>query len=197
MKEIDYPEGATPLNPDEINGLLLTHITEKSELDRWEQENIIEALAWLEKQKTKDILNELFMKQLHKRMFGNVWEWAGSLRKAEKNLGVHWYLIPTELQKLCDNVEYWIENKTFSEDEIAVRFHHLLVSIHLFPNGNGRHARIMADTLLELYLQKSRFTWGSNANLTEPGEVRDRYIQSLREADNHKGYKHLLDFARS
>ena len=123
MMEFHYPEGATPLDPNEIKGLLLTHITTRSELDRWEQDNINEALAWLEQRKPKDILNESFMKQLHKRMFGNVWKWAGDFRRTEKNLGVPWYQISIELKKLCDDVEYWIENKTFSEDEIAARFH--------------------------------------------------------------------------
>ena len=108
--EFNYPEGATPLAPNEIDGLLLTHITTISELDRWEQDNINEALAWLEQRKPKDILTESFMKQLHKRMFGNVWKWAGDFRRTEKNLGVPWHQISVELKKLCDDVQYWIEN---------------------------------------------------------------------------------------
>ena len=193
--KFDYPEGATPLDPNEIDGLLLTHITTRSELDRWEQDNINEALAWLEQRKSKDILNESFMKQLHKRMFKNVWKWAGNLRKTEKNLGVPWYQISIELKKLCDDVEYWINNKTFSEDEIAARFHHRLVSIHLFPNGNGRHARLIADILLENFLGKPQFTWGS-VNLTNAGVDREGCRESQIAAD--KGdYKLLMDFVRS
>lgn len=193
--EFDYPQGATPLDPNEIEGLLLTHITTRSQLDRWEQDNINEALGWLERRKHKDILNERFMKQLHKRMFGNVWKWAGSLRKSEKNLGVPWYQISIEIRKLCDDVEYWIENKTFSDDEIAARFHHRLVFIHLFANGNGRHARLMADILLENVLGRSPFTWGSG-NLAAAGLDRKKYIESLVAADRGD-YELLLNFVRS
>ena len=193
--EFNYPEGATPLDPNEIDGLLLTHITTRSELDRWEQDNINEALAWLERRKPKDILNESFMKQLHKRMFGNVWKWAGDFRRTEKNLGVPWHQISVELKKLCDDVQYWIENKTFSEDEIAARFHHRLVFIHLFPNGNGRHARLIADILLENVLAKPPFTWGSG-NLAAEGLDREKYIESLVTADR-EDYGLLMDFVRS
>ena len=138
MIQFEYPDGATPINADETEGLLLTHITTRAELDRWEQDNINEALAWVEERKPKDILNEPFMKLLHKKMFCNVWKWAGKFRRSKKTIGVPWYNISVDLKQLCDDVKYWIENKTFSEDETAARFHHRLVSIHLFPNGNHR-----------------------------------------------------------
>jgi len=197
MKTMDfnYPEGATPLDPNEIEGLLLTHITTRSELDRWEQDNINEALAWLEQQKPKDILNESFMKQLHKRMFGNVWKWAGKFRRSDKNIGVPWHQVPIRLKQLCDDVEYWTDNKTYPEDEIAARFHHRLVSIHLFPNGNGRHARLMADILLENVLGQSSFTWGTK-DLAVEGTDRQKYIESLVAADR-EDYKLLMEFVRS
>ena len=195
MIELDYPEGATPINADEIEGLLLTHITTRAELDRWEQDNINEALTWIEERKPKDVLNESFMKLLHSKMFCNVWKWAGTFRQSEKSIGVSWYRISIELRKLCDDINYWIENKTFSEDEIAARFHHRLVSIHLFPNGNGRHARLIADVLLENILRRPPFTWG-NANLVKSSDDRKRYIESLIAADGGE-YKHLLEFVRS
>lgn len=195
MIELDYPEGATPINADEIEGLLLTHITTRAELDRWEQDNINEALTWIEERKPKDVLNESFMKLLHSKMFCNVWKWAGTFRQSEKSISVSWYGISIELRKLCDDIKYWIENKTFSEDEIAARFHHRLVSIHLFPNGNGRHARLIADVLLENILNRPPFTWG-NANLVKSSDDRKRYIESLIAADGGE-YKHLLEFVRS
>ena len=185
MIKFEYPEGATPIDTNEIEGLLLTHITTRAELDRWEQDNINEALAWLEKNKPKDILNESFMKLLHKKMFCNVWKWAGKFRQSEKTIGIKWYMIPVELKKLCDDVLYWIENNTFIEDEIAARFHHRLVAIHLFPNGNGRHARLITDILLENVLNKPSFTWG-NANLAKSGDDRKRYIESLIAADRRR-----------
>ena len=151
MVDFDYPQGATPLDRNEIEGLIPTHITTRGELDRWEQDNINEALAWVDSHKPKDILNEAFMKRLHKRMYGNVWKWAGTFRQSDKNIGVSWRMIPNDLKHLCDDVRYWIENQTFNDDEITARFHHRLVKIHLFPNGNGRHARLMADLLLEIF----------------------------------------------
>ena len=195
MIEFQYPEGATPIDANEIEGLLLTHITTRAELDRWEQDNINEALVWVEEHKPADILNESFMKLLHNKMFCNVWKWAGKFRQTEKNIGVPWYKISVEVKKLCEDVEYWIENKTFLEDEIAARFHHRLVSIHLFPNGNGRHARLVADILLENVLNKPSFTWG-NANLVKSSDDRKRYIESLIAADRGE-YKKLLEFVRS
>ncbi|MHC4882124.1 MAG: mobile mystery protein B [Planctomycetota bacterium] len=195
MVEYEYPQGATPLDKNETEGLIPTHITTRAELDRWEQDNINEALAWLDSRGPKDILNESFMKQLHKRMFGQVWKWAGSFRQSDKNIGVSWYMISSELKNLCDDVRYWITNKTFASDEIAARFHHRLVKIHLFPNGNGRHARLMADILLVRFLNRPLFTWGS-ASLAKTGDDRKRYIESLVAADRGD-YELLLNFVRS
>jgi len=195
MIEFNYPQGASPLDPNEIEGLIPTHITTRAEVNRWEQDNINEALAWIEDRRPEDILNEPFMKLLHKKMFSNVWRWAGKLRQSEKNIGVPRHRISIEVKQLCGDVTYWIENKTFAADEIATRFHHRLVSIHLFPNGNGRHARLMADMLLENVLRKPRFTWG-NADLIYSGDDRKRYIEALIAADRGE-YKQLLEFVRS
>ncbi|HIJ69797.1 MAG TPA: mobile mystery protein B [Planctomycetes bacterium] len=189
-----YPEGATPLDPNEIEGLIPTHITTRAELDRWEQDNINEALAWIEERKPKNILNESFIKSLHRRMFCNVWKWAGKFRQSDKSVGVPWHQIHTDLKLLCDDAKYWIDNKTFSEDEIAARFHHRLVAIHLFPNGNGRHARLMADILLEYVFKKRPFTWGK-ADLIKSGDDRNKYIESLIAADEND-YGLLLQFVR-
>ncbi|HLB72414.1 MAG TPA: mobile mystery protein B [Sedimentisphaerales bacterium] len=195
MTEPNYPEDATPLDPNDIEGLIPTHITTRSELDRWEQDNINEALTWIEGRKPKDVLSESFMKLLHRKMFCNVWKWAGQFRRTEKNIGAPWYRIPIDLKQLCNDVGYWMENRTFSEDEIGTRFHHRLVSIHPFPNGNGRHARLIADILLENVLGKPTFTWG-NANLIYAGDDRKRYIEALIAADRGE-YKDLLKFVRS
>jgi Fic-DOC domain mobile mystery protein B len=195
MIDLRYPNGATPLDPDEAEGLLLSHITTREELDRWEQDNISEATAWLEKRKKKDILTQEFMKALHRRMFGNVWRWAGKFRQSDKNIGSPWWRIPEDLKNLCSDVRMWIESKTFPPDEIAVRFHHRLVQIHPFPNGNGRHARLMADLLTEEVLGKRRFSWGA-ADLTRRGNSRERYIEALKAADE-LDYGPLLAFARS
>lgn len=195
MINLEYPEGATPIDPDEAGGLLLTHITTREELDRWEQDNISEALAWLDKTKPKDIFKETFIRKLHKRMFGNVWKWAGTFRQSDKNIGGRWYQISTDLKKLCNDAVLWVDTRNEPTDEIAVRFHHRLVSIHPFPNGNGRHARLMADLLLENILDRPRFTWGRE-NLSNASDTRQQYISALRAADEHN-YQPLLEFARS
>jgi len=192
---IDYPEGATPLDPDETKGLLLTHITTRGELDRWEQENIRQAYQWADNLKKTDFFNKDFICRLHKKMFGNVWKWAGEFRKSNKNIGVYWQEIAVELKQLCDDAKTWIEFETFPPDEFAVHFHHRLVRIHPFPNGNGRHARLMADMILEKIFKRPLFTWGS-ASLVKHTEIRKRYIEALKAADNHD-YFLLMEFVRS
>lgn len=193
--ELDIPQGATPLDPNEIEGLIPSHIQTRAQLDRWEQENINEAMLWAGQKKRKQIFSESFIRRLHKKMFGRVWKWAGQFRQRDKNIGISWYLISTQIKLLCEDTEYWIANKTFSADEIAARFHHRLVSIHPFPNGNGRHARFMTDLLMENILHGPALTWGGG-NLIQSGEDRKRYIESLQSAD-HGNYDPLIRFIRS
>jgi Fic-DOC domain mobile mystery protein B len=196
MMDFDYPEGATPLSRDEADGLLLTHITTRDELNLWEQKNITEAIEWLDHTKPKDVLNEAFARKLHEKMFGGVWNWAGTFRQREVTIGRPWERIPEELKQLFDDVRGWMEHRSYSDDEIGVRFHHRLTLIHPFPNGNGRHARLMADLLAENVLGRPRFTWGG-VDLTMKSNSRSRYIQALHTADNEFNYGPLLEFARS
>lgn len=191
----DYPEGATPIDEDEKEGLLILHISTREELNEWEQRNITDAYSWLDRTRRKDILSEDFIRKLHIEMFGKVWSWAGTYRRTDKNIGVDWSQISVRFRELLDDVRFWIDNETYSPDEIATRFHHRLVFIHLFPNGNGRHARVMTDVLLEKVLGEEPFSWGSG-NLLEESDVRATYIQALRLADRHD-YEPLLQFVRS
>jgi Fic-DOC domain mobile mystery protein B len=191
----EYPEGATPLDLDEAQGLLLPHISTRGELDRWEQENISEAEDSVFRRRQKDVLTEKYARALHKKMFGNVWRWAGSLRRSQKNIGIEWVQIPVALRQLFDEVDGWLGYEVYSPDEIAARFHHRLVAIHAFPNGNGRHARLMTDVLLMHLLGQERFSWGQE-NLTNAGDCRRHYIAALQAADQHN-YDPLLAFVRS
>ena len=193
VMHIDYPPGATPLDADELASLIPGHITTQGELNEWEQANIVQGDQWARKQR-KEILNEGFLRQLHKQMFGETWKWAGEFRKSDKNIGIDWPKISVELRKLLDDVHYQIEHASYPPDEIAVRFHHRLVAIHPFPNGNGRHARLMAD-LLAKRLGQSGFTWGSHS-LVDAGTTRQAYIAALQAADA-RDYASLLAFARS
>lgn len=187
---MDYPEGATPLDPDELEGLKFKHIQTRAELDQMELVNIQAGLIWLDKQKTPDILSSAFCRTLHKRLFGDVWQWAGDFRQTEKNIGVDPLQIQVELQNLLDDVRTWVEFNTYSAKEAALRFHHRLVYIHLFANGNGRHARIMADALLKHVYSSPGLNW-LRQDLLHANEQRRKYIEALRYADAHN-YAPLL-----
>lgn len=184
---------STLLSPEEREGLIPSYITLRGELNEAEQANILEADAWAFSRK-RNVLDQRFLNTLHQRMYGNVWRWAGAYRKSQKNIGVEYYKIPTELRALLDDCRYWLEHDTYPPDEIAARFHHRLVSIHCYPNGNGRHARLAADLLLTS-LERERFSWGS-ATLIDAGATRAAYVAALRAADNHD-YGPLFAFVRS
>lgn len=187
------PEDATPLMLEERADLIPAHIAYRAELNAAEQENIARGQDWALARK-RDLLSETFIQHLHRRMFGDVWRWAGKFRTTERNLGIPHFEIPMAVRELLQDAKTWVEHKTYPADEIAVRFHHRLVTIHPFPNGNGRHSRLMAD-LLVISLGGERFSWG-RTNLQQAGEVRQQYIAALRAADNHD-YGPLLRFARS
>ena len=249
MNDFQYPTGATPLDPEEIEGLKIGHITTRQELNRFEQENINEAIEWLGIRRKGNILTEKFIKTLHhccpnynhvipakagiqtetqnwtpafagvtksmsriiifvdmldliwthmtlhQKMFGKVWRWAGTFRRSGKNIGVDWVQIPVHLHTLLQDVRYWVEHKTYPSDEIALRFHHKLVWIHLFPNGNGRHGRLMTDILLKDIFKQEPFTWNIK-NIDVGDNVRSFYLKALRAADQGD-YTMLLEFVRS
>lgn len=193
MPDLDYPEGATPLDPDEMQGLKFKHVTTRRQLDHLEQANIQNGLRWLSKRKNTDLLNEAFVRELHKKLFGEVWVWAGTFRTTEKNIGVDPRQLAVQLRMLLDDVAFWIDKQTYGYLEIAARFHHRLVSIHLFPNGNGRHARIIADAVLTKILKEKPIDWSGGFDLQARNERRRIYIDALREADK-SNYDPILEF---
>jgi Fic-DOC domain mobile mystery protein B len=195
--DLIYDDGQTPLSEEEKEGLLIKSITTHGELNEQEQLNIEEAIKWIINTKFKKdkILTEKFIKSLHKKMFGNVWSWAGKFRTSEKNIGVQWIRIGTDLRMLLDDTHYWIDNGTYPPEEIAIRFKHKLVTIHCFPNGNGRHSRIMADLIIESIFGRKIFSW-NQSNMVKADETRKEYIRSIKEGD--KGdINPLIKFARS
>jgi Fic-DOC domain mobile mystery protein B len=195
--KITYVEGQTPLSEEELEGLKIQSITTREELDEFEQLNIEKAIQWTigKKMKTEDLLSEKFIKDLHRRMYGEVWKWSGSFRNSEKNLGIKSFLIPVQLKQLLDNAAYWHENKIFLPEETAIRFKHELVSIHCFPNGNGRHSRLMADLIMEKIYGEPILTWG-RSNLVKSSDKRKAYIKAIKMADNHD-FQPLISFAKS
>lgn len=176
------PYGATPLDPDETQGLRFGHIETRAELDRMEQANIQDGMVWLGRQREPEVLSEGFVRELHRRLFGQVWTWAGTFRRTEKTVGVAPEQIAVQLRNLLDDCRFWIDHETWPPTELALRFHHRLVWIHLFPNGNGRHARILADALLVHELGARPIPWGGNGLLAD-SEHRDAYIGALKAAD--------------
>ena len=195
--EINYWDGQTPLSEEEFEGLKISSITTREELDEFEQLNIEQAIQWTFGKKVlpNDLLSERFIKDLHKRMYGDVWKWAGSFRNTEKNLGIKSFLISVQLKQLLDRALFWYENNTFTPDEMAVRFKHELVSIHCFPNGNGRHSRLMADLIMEKLYKEPFLTWGSS-NLVKANDKRKAYIDAIKMADN-LDLNSLILFAKS
>jgi len=195
--ELNYQDGQTPIDFDEKVGLLIKSVTTQGELDELEQLNIEKAVEWIfnTNLNQKIILTEKFIKQLHYKMFSDIWKWAGVFRKSEKNIGVIWVNIATELRILLDDTKFWIDNKTHEPDEIAIRFKLRLVNIHCFPNGNGRHSRIMADIIIESIFGREMFSW-NHSNMDKPNEIRRKYISAIREGDRENIYP-LIEFARS
>ncbi len=197
--EGSLPAGATPIDPDEADGLIPEHVSTRGELDELEEANIQEGLTWAVQRavlgrKRADVLSESFLYELHKRMFGAVWTWAGKVRLTDKNIGVAKHIVRPEVRKLVEDARYWREENVYSHEELAVRFHHRLVSIHPFPNGNGRHARLMAD-LIAQQSGLEPFSWG-RTSLTKTSDLQSAYIDALRSAD--KGdFGPLMAFAQS
>jgi len=194
MVDDKEPDGATGLEPEEREGLKFKHVTTRAQLDHLEQANIQEGLNWLARRRKGDLLDESFVRELHRRLFGQVWAWAGSFRQTEKNIGVDPLQISVQLRMLLDDAKYWSEHETYPPQEACLRFHHRLVYIHLFPNGNGRHARIMADVLMEELYRGEPINWGGGYDLQAMNERRSAYIQALRLADQGD-YSALFEFA--
>ncbi len=192
--DLEYTAGQTPLDEDEKDGLLIDSIATRGELDEFEQQNIEQAMQWVLGRSftTASIFTEAFVCNLHKRMYGDVWKWAGTFRKTNKNIGVDKWQIPTELRALLDDAKFWVTNNVYTPDEMALRFKHRLVSIHCFPNGNGRHSRLMADLIIEKIFKQPVFTWGSAMQ----GDARAAYLSAVKVADKGDMIP-LLTFARS
>jgi Fic-DOC domain mobile mystery protein B len=196
--KLEYDPGQTPLDEEEMDGLLIPSVTTKKELNEFEQLNIQKAVEWSlirKKFKVGKILTEEFILEVHERMLDKVWSWAGAFRTSEKTIGISRHQVPIQLRQLIDDCKFWIDNETYPAEEIAIRFKHRLVAIHLFSNGNGRHSRLMADILMKHAFGMQIFTWGQKS-LVNKSKTRETYIKALQKADNHE-YGDLIAFAQS
>jgi Fic-DOC domain mobile mystery protein B len=194
---LKYIEGQTPLDEDEKEGLLIKTISTHGELDEFEQANIQQAIEWSIRNKftKQEILTEGYILLVHRKMFNEVWDWAGRIRKTNKNIGIDKYQIPVEIKNIIDDCNYWIDNQVFEPDEIAVRFSHRIVQVHVFPNGNGRHSRLIADIFISNIFNKPVFTWGRN-DLSKKGNFRKKYLEAIYKADDGI-YQPLIEFSRT
>ncbi len=196
--QFEYPAGATPLDADEASGLIPGHIATQAQLNEWELANVLNGEMWAfgrgRRRKYGDTLSLTFVRELHQRMFGTTWKWAGTFRQTEKNIGIDPLRIQTALVELLANTKAQLEFGSYSPDEIAVRLSHRLVAIHPFVNGNGRLSRTIADIIL-VENGATRFSWGA-INLIDASLTRQRYLSALREADA-KNYASLLAFVRT
>ena len=195
--ELDYTEGQTPLDEEEKEGLLIPTITTRGELDEFEQQNIEKAIEWTlgKKFKQEKIFTKEFVCELHRKMFSDVWKWAGEFRHSNKNIGCDWKQVGIQLKQLNGDGAYWIENKTYLEEEIAIRYKHRIVNIHCFSNGNGRHSRLMGDVIISHVFGKDIFTW-SGASLNQKSDARNNYLKAIRQADKGE-IKPLIEFAKT
>ena len=187
----------SPIDKEEKEGLKIRTISTRKELDEFEQANIEKAVEWTLKRRIpmERILSLDFIREVHRQMFSDLWEWAGVFRKTNKNIGVDKYLIEQHIKVLIDDCGYWINNETYGSDEIAIRFKHRLVSIYPFPNGNGRHSRLFADILISHGFGEPVFTWGGKG-LTGQNMTRSKYLEAIHLADQGD-IKPLVTFARS
>ncbi len=194
---ISEVHGATPLDEEVLQGLI-PGLTTQRELDEFEAVNIARARLWAQGSRSlkRDLLSISGLKKLHNKMFEDTWEWAGSFRLKDTNIGVSPAKIQSDLAILLGDVLYWLQHQTFSKEEIAIRFHHRLVFIHPFPNGNGRFSRLTADLFLDQQ-GLPRFTWGKSYLDQNPQNARGRYIQALQKADREENYSDLLEFAKA
>jgi len=193
------PSGATPLEPEDLEGLIPDFVATRADLNVVEFENITKALPWALQQaralQSNGVLAYGFMMELHRRMFGDVWTWAGTPRRRETNIGVAPQLIPSQSMQTLDDAKYWHTEKVFEPDDLAARIHCRLVSGHPFVNGNGRCTRLMVDLYLTS-IGASPFTWGGT-NLDVDGSGRAEYIAALVEAADTDDYADLIRFARA
>jgi Fic-DOC domain mobile mystery protein B len=189
----EQPDGATPLRPEETDALRVP-VVDRRQLNEIEAENVEAGRAWALRSR-KDCFTDAYLCELHKRMFGEVWKWAGSYRTFDVNIGNTPRLqIAVAVRGILDNARYWSDNATYKPSELAVRLHHGLVWIHPFVNGNGRCTRMLADVVVKR-LRAAPLTWGS-ASLVETGEARKAYVAALQAADRYE-FAPLVAFATS
>lgn len=187
---LNQPYGATPVDEESREQLQPPHhgIKTLAELNALEAGNIARGLLWLrlELPSTDDLLDQYVLRQVHRYMFGDVWTWAGAIRVREMSIGIAPDQIQEQWKMILDDTKWHVENRTWSPAETVLRAHHRTVQIHPFVNGNGRHARLIADELAEsLGLGPDAFSWGRQLDV-DTGDMRAEYLSALRRMDEDR-----------
>jgi Fic-DOC domain mobile mystery protein B len=193
-----HAAGATPLSEEDLRGLKLASISNQGEVNEAEAQNILRGQEWALRSRTSTLsgmLSDDYLLRLHKQMFGDIWKWAGTIRERETNIGVPSHTIRTHLRSLYEEVAGWLEFSVYPPDEIAIRLHYRVVTIHPFPNGNGRHARMLAHMVMVRHFRLKPLSWGGSA-LRDQEINRKAYINALVAADT-RDLAPLLTFARA
>lgn len=187
----DTSDGNTPIDEDEALGLRLTWVRTRGDLNQAEAANILDSRRAIRTPSVDEVLDDLWLRNLHRRMFGDVWTWAGTYRLSDRNIGIDWTEVPTAVRSLTQDTRAWIGHD--DQQSAVARFHHRLVAIHPFPNGNGRHSRAAADYLCNA-LGILAPTWGANT-YADTTELRTAYLATLRTADRDRdNLGRLVDF---
>ncbi|HXQ81690.1 MAG TPA: mobile mystery protein B [Opitutaceae bacterium] len=189
--------GSGPIAPKEA-ALLLPSLSTRAQLDEIERLRINAARVWAMRGavlRRGDLLTEAFVRDLHRRMFGGIWRGAGRYRTNEGGKGWEARRIPGGVRMFLDDAEGWIRFSTYPVHEAAVRLHHRLRSIQPWSNGNGRHARLLADIVVASQGEEP-LTWGSRSDPAGSPRAGARYLDAIRAADSG-GMERLVDFARS
>ena len=193
MKDFLFKDrgGQTPLPPELQKGLISKNVQTIGELDEYEEQNIAEGMVWLEDSNANS-LNYSFWLRLHKKLFGNVWNWAGEIRSHD--LGNADFLYPEKvrpaLMQLIGDAEYWFKNDTYPKKETIARIHEKLLTIHPFANGNGRWSRILTEYICKQ--NKIDIPKWNLKSKDDPQKRRKEYIEAVELARHKRQFLKLI-----
>lgn len=181
MSVLDQPDGDghTLVPDDELEHLKLSYIRTRGELNAAEQAGIARVYASRRRPTLDRLLDDLYLRRLHRRMYDQVWDWAGRYRLVDTNIGIDPPQIPAAVRDLVAGAKMWFDGGDPSVE--AVRLYHRLVFIHPFVNGNGRFSRLAAH-FAGRALDIEPFTWGASLGL-DTTTLRRRHLEALWAAD--------------
>ena len=182
MATWDPIEGETPIDPSHLKD---RSIRTRQQLNSAEAQSILKPFVkYLGAKPSKKIapFNLNWFQQLHEEMFGDVWQYAGKFRQEDKNIGVKWQNIITEMYQFEQDLIFWEQNQTYDVFERSVRLHHRAVFIHPFDGGNGRWSRLLGNIYLKQH-EHPLVKWPEETIGTEESVAREAYLSAVKRAD--------------